>query len=881
MSSAASGFSESVLNARERWNDGRQIMRRVHEEGAPGRRVVHAMSDLLDHVLVDLFNAVIADSAPGLGNQLAIVLHGGCGRREVAPFSDVDLMLLYQGAISGPLRKFSRRFSQDVTDTGLQLGYSMRTPRDACGMSLKDPSIFSSLTESRFLCGNIELFANYLNRLQRLAQRRSTNLIRGIVKARELERSQFGETVNLLRPNIKKSRGGLRDLHLIRWLGFVQFGESDVDQLCRRRAILDNDATLLLASSEFLLKVRNELHFKAGRANDLFDRNEQVRIAEKFGYRGDDAVLPVERMMQSYFDYSSQIHYICDQFVAKSLNRRTFTSNMLAPLITRQIGNEFYMGPTHIGISKSELLRLSGDLREILRLMQLASVHGKLIDHSSWESIRESMSKNSDIEITKQIAEQFMALLGNTNRLADLLQVLHEMFVLQKIIPDFAHARNLLQFNEYHKYTVDEHSLQAVRIATAMANKSTVCGTVYDSLKDKHVLHLALLLHDLGKGYPEDHCEVGRRIAESTGKRLFLTFEQTEDIKFLVHNHLVMTHLAFHRDINDENMIAEFASNVGSVRLLSMLYVLTCADVAAVGPDVLTPWKYNLLTALFQNAKDILTGQNSNQESSQHFRQMFEQISNHAESPELKIWLKSAAANLPKNYCQQHSPDEVAHQLLRLRETIGDQVQCWIKRCVGSDLFELCIGKREHRRSGLFYKTLGMLASQGLSVRSADIKPLGGSILLYWFKFEDKEFEDPPQSRFDDLRQRAIELAKGINDGPPTFRSKWGKEDSVARKMARPRIEVKIDNQTVDSATIIDVFAYRKIGLLYKISKQIHQLGLDVSYARISTYAQQIIAVFYVTDEQGNKVRNKNQLQVIKQEIYQMVKGYLEPTQNI
>jgi [protein-PII] uridylyltransferase len=170
-----------------------------------------------------------------------------------------------------------------------------------------------------------------------------------------------------------------------------------------------------------------------------------------------------------------------------------------------------------------------------------------------------------------------------------------------------------------------------------------------------------------------------------------------------------------------------------------------------------------------------------------------------------------------------------------------------------------------------------MLASQGVAVRSADIKSIGGSLVLYWIKFEDLEFEDPPQSRIDDLRDRARDIAKGLSDGPPTFRTKWGREASVAQKLARPRIQVKIDNQTVESATIIDVFAYRKIGLLYKISRQIHKIGLDVNYARISTYAQQLIAVFYVTDEQGNKVRNKNQLQVIKQELYRTTKSYLEP----
>ncbi len=344
MATTGTEFRESVRHARERWQDGRKVLRKVHDEAAPGRRIVHAMSDLLDHVLLDLYRSALEDQPKGFESQIALVLHGGCGRREVAPFSDVDIMLLYQGSPGDKLAEFSRRINQDITDTGLQLGYSMRSPREACTMSLRDPSIFSSLTESRFLCGNVELYDNYLSRLTRIAQRRSANLIRGIVDARKKERAQYGETVYLLRPNIKKSRGALRDIHLMRWIGFVRFGETDIDQLCRHRAIIDADATELHASGEFLLRLRNELHFHAGRANDGLGRNEQVRIAEKFGYVGDDGVLPVERMMQSYFGYSSQIRFICDQFVAKSLNRRTLASNVLAPLVTRQVGEHFCDG---------------------------------------------------------------------------------------------------------------------------------------------------------------------------------------------------------------------------------------------------------------------------------------------------------------------------------------------------------------------------------------------------------------------------------------------------------------------------------------------------------------------------------------------------------
>ena len=206
-----------------------------------------------------------------------------------------------------------------------------------------------------------------------------------------------------------------------------------------------------------------------------------------------------------------------------------------------------------------------------------------------------------------------------------------------------------------------------------------------------------------------------------------------------------------------------------------------------------------------------------------------------------------------------------------------NQVQCTVGRVKDTKLIELCIGKREKRRAGVFYRVTGLLASMGFSITSVDIKPIGDSLIFYWFKFADPDFKTTPQRRLDEVQHRALALVEGGDKSSPKFRTKWKKRGGgKALQLSRPIIEVKIDNQTVDSATIIDVFAYKKIGLLYRISRKLHELGLDVNYARVSTYAHKLIAVFYVCDEKGNKVRNKNQLQVIQQEVLRETSGFLQ-----
>lgn len=878
--SVAGGLREPVLAARQHWSAGREAIRAGHDAGATGQTTVRRLSDLLDATVLGLHRAAMDELDPVMEGSVALVMHGGCGRREFAPFSDVDLMVLVQGSVSERLCEYFRRLVQDINDVGLKVGGSLRTPREACTMALRDPQVFSALTESRFLGGNAELCASFTGRMQRMGQKNYYGVAEGIVAARGAERTQYGETVYLLRPNIKRSPGTLRDIHLIRWLGFVRYGHTQLEQLVRHQALTAADAEQLGAANELLLRLRCEMHFAAGRTQDGLGRNEQVRLADRFGYAGGEGVLPVEALMRDYFRLTSQVRYLADQFASATLARQTRTQAILAPLFSRQIDGIFRVGPARIGFEPQQLPAARGDLQLVLRLMQLAVLHGKSVEPGTWQAIREAMA-GSDIKLDEGAARQFWALLGNPHRLAEVLQMLHEMHVLEKIIPAVSHARGLLQFNEYHHYTVDEHSLRAIRVCAEFARDPGVPGRTYNNLRDKPVLHLALLLHDLGKGFAEEHCEVGQRLAVATCQRLGLSGEETERIRYLVHNHLMMSHVAFHRDISDESLVAEFASNVGSVQLLSLLYLLTCADISAVGPGTLTPWKQELLTALYLNAHDQLTGRALRARLSRHSESLFERIAAAGGGDaERQDWLRATARNLPWSYSSERDPAEVAGQLLELRRSGPDDVLVFINPVAAPGQYELSIAKREKIRAGIFYKVTGMLASQGLHVQAAEVKPLGGSLLWYWFRFEDGDHTDSPASRLDEIRGRALAIAGGIDEPPPKFRATWHDRITPAARLSVPAIRVEIDNQSVDTATVLDVFAWNRLGLLYTIARKIYLLGLDVRFARISTWGRQVLDVFYVTDGEGQKIRDGHRLNLIRQELRAEVEGFLGEENN-
>jgi len=874
--SIGDGFSADVVAARKQLIDGRASIRLRHDAGESGFAVCRSLSNLQDQVIIGLYEQAIADFPEKLSKNLAIVLLGGSGRQDIAPFSDADIMVLNGGVGDVEIAPFVKRFNNDLTDSGLHVGLGIRTPDEACTLAMQDACIFTSLTETRHLIGNAELYVDCANRFRKLANKRIGQNTSNVIEARKKEQREYGETVYLLRPNVKRTRGGLRDIHLIRWLAYIRFGVTDIDELLKRGGISTTDSKQLKASQEFLLRIRNEMHFHHGKPEDSLSRNEQVRLAEFLNYEGTEAILSVEAFMREYFRYTSRIGYICDHFVQKSLAKsKGLASKLFSPLANRQIDQNFVITANHIGILNSSRKNTQNDLEQVLRLMQLACLYRKSIEHETWISIRHAMLKYPDVEFTVEAARRFMALLSNTVGLDKLLRRLHEMQVLQKILPDFSHARGLLQFNEYHKYTVDEHSLIAVSNLVTFEEEESIVGKTYRRIREKNLLHLAMLLHDLGKGYPEDHSEVGRRIAEKTGERFGLPKESTELIMFLVHQHLTMSHLAFHRDTNDPQMIAEFASLVGNAETLAMLFVLTCADMKAVGPGVLNPWKLGLLTQLYLTTRDVLTGQSHEQLDNVEYESVNQSIASVTQEIDEQRWLEQATTNVPVDYLKGHPSDDVARLLLDIKRS-DSTVFSEAKKIEGVNVYELVLSGPD--RAGIFYRVCGALSSLNLQIVSADIKSLCQGVVLQWFRFEDNDFPkgNVPPSRLKEIQKKAADAAAN-EVGKPRFRKIWGTEETVALKLSRPEIRVEINNTSVDTATIIDVFAYDKAGLLYAIAKKIFELKLDVNYACISTYAHQVIDVLYVTDENGHKIRSKDKLAEIQNAVLKATKDFLEP----
>jgi [protein-PII] uridylyltransferase len=865
-------FRPAVQAARERLREGRERLKLRHQGGSPGIQVCTALAALLDEVVLSIYRAAIdelpvaAGTAPDAG--IAIVAHGGYGRRDVAPYSDVDLMILHEGGSERQIVPLAKRLLQDLFDVGLTVGQSVRTPREACRWALKDATVFTSLAESRFLVGEQALFDKYLRSFRKASMRHWRRMIGAIEKARLEERAQFGGTVYLLEPNVKRSPGGLRDLQLLRWVGFARYGQSEPEALRLMGVLPREDHRAIRRATEFLLHLRNEMHFHAGKAHDSLERAEQVRIAEVLRFEGTESLLPVERFMSEYFRHTNAVRHIVGRFLDGS-RPWTRLADALGPLFSHQVERDFRVGPRRIWATKRGLEKIRQDLAQILRLTDLANLYNKEIAHNTWKAIRESARRLPN-ELSAAAAERFLSLLSQPAQLGKLLHNLHELGVLEKILPDFTHARCLLQFNEYHKYTVDEHCIRAVERATEFLARPGALGEVYRGIKEKRTLHLALLIHDLGKGYVEDHSEVGARIAGETAYRLRLPDREAETLRFLVHKHLMMSHLAFRRDTSDEGVLLKFAVDVGSPEALRMLFVLTCADLGAVGPGVLNDWKLEVLCDLYQRTMEHLSG-DSPSAATERRRGALRSLLQHETAYER---IADQIRTLPSSYLHSAPPERIAEDLRQLAALTDREVKIWCRYVPETGTMEYTVGTQESITPGVFHKLTGGFSSQGLQILSADINTLAGGLVLDRFIVLDRDFaEEPPPSRIAEIEARLS--AALTSDTPPAFRRVWQRttRSATAAVPALPT-QVKIDSSTSEHFTIIDVFALDRMGLLYTITRTLFELGLSVSLAKISTYLDQVVDVFYITDQQGRKIHDEHWLGQIREKLLQAIEAH-------
>lgn len=873
-------LTESAIRYRDQLSAGRARLDARFHAGLPSVQTATGLRDLYDQIVMSVYaDSLRHAESTGINRRhltrFALVAHGGYGRGDLSPYSDADLMLLVPRTSSAAAAPVAGALVRDLADAGLDVGFSVRTPSEARSLAWSDPKIYTSLTESRLLCGSDSTFRGFLDAFRSGAKRRWRSLNKKVIHARLEERHRWGETIYLLRPNVKRSRGGLRDIQLVRWLGFATHGQTDLTQLHRLGALSSEDLQTLLRANGFLLRLRHELHFRTHRSQDVLDRPTQMEIARDWGYQGHVGVLPVEDFMQDYFEHTRSVRYVSG-FFDDNLRGHSRAAMAVERILSRRVDDSIRVGPTQIWVEPTKLEAFAASLPDVLRLMQLANENKRWIAHPTWQAIRQTMLERPPSPPDPASVSAFLGLLSQPGQLAPLLRRLHELRIIEQLIPAMRRCRGLLQFNAYHKFTVDAHCIGAVEAVTDFADQDTVMGRRYLRIKDKTLLHLALLIHDLGKGYDEDHSEVGFRIAGEVADALGIEASQKETLQWLIHKHLLMTTVAFRHDLNDPDVVHGFAAEVGSVRRLELLLVHSVADLIAVGPDVLTDWKMNLIEDLYLRTRRYfetgnLPGENDPELDSQ--RDEIVALVHEKSGDESTVDL---VKDLPLSLLRHRSSKEIADELIEVGRWLGKDKGCYCAGLVAPDGSEVrynVVVRQGERRVGTFARITSALYACGLTIFRASIETIGDDLLWDSFWVSDPDYASAPPAHRIEKVCRVIRDALDNPDSPlPAARRVWKtKDDSEPASVLLLPTKIIFDNDTFDHQTILSLFTYDRPGLLADLTTVLAAHDVSIQFAKIDTHLDQIADVFYITDSSSQPILDPHNQHRIREAMLQVL----------
>src|SRR5262245_10323665 len=595
--------------------DGLDSLKLKHDGGASGGESVRAHAQFVDDLIRALVRVILAEvPADPVSAPLVVVALGGYGRSELHPSSDIDLMIVHDGERTPFVQRVTQELLYTLWDLGLSIGHSLRSLDDCVAIARTDFPSLTSMQAARFVVGDRRLFTRFRRVLRDSIFRRDFGeFLATTLAERDQRYRRHGASPYVGEPNVKESAGGLRDMHTAIWLSSAKFGARTLRELVDKRLISPREHAATDAALTFLWRVRNELHFLAGRKNDVLSRDLQPRIAKAFGYEDAEESLGVERFMRDYYLHARALHRLTRRLIARcqeTLSRRDAAERRQRQQALAD-GLVFLDGALHLADGHPGILRAQP--ARIMRVFWHMHRLGCALSPDLERSIEEALEAiDAGVQGDPAVRDTFLDICRRWGRAGETLSEMHELGVLGRYLPEFGALTCLVQYDVYHKFSADQHSLLAVQhleaLAPGQSAESEGAALVFHEVEKPELLMLGMLLHDIGKAKGHGHVAKGIPLARELTARIGLPAADAGLVEFLVAHHLTMSHVAQRRDIDDPRTISNFASVIDTPQRLRMLYVLTYADMRAVGPGVLTPWQAKILHELYLRTLAHLTG---------------------------------------------------------------------------------------------------------------------------------------------------------------------------------------------------------------------------------------------------------------------------------
>ena len=808
-----------------------------------GRAIVKYISREVDALLVDLWR----DIAGPVRDQVDLVATGGYGRSELCPHSDWDLLFLVPKSRSAEIDAAIQHFVKILWDSGAHIGHAVRTPAEARVHAKDNHHALTALLESRLITGPSKLWGQVEKRCGQQHWSKRQRIAFCTLKLEEcaMRRQSIGDTAFLMEPDIKNGKGALRDVSTIFWLSMAWYGVPTARELIGQGVVDEKEFEDFVRARDFLWRVRSALHLLAGREDDRLRFDYQQDLASRFRFRDSVKSSAVERFLKNYFLKVRTIADLADIFLLH------FDEQIHPPKRsgrTTNLGSGMEVRNDKVSIHDPHAF--AAEPLNLIRIFVESQKGHRYLNSQALRTIRKHAGRvNAALRASKATNDGLLSILRSPRNVATALRQMHETGVLGRLVPDFGRITGHGQFDRYHSYTVDAHTTRAIdilrdfRLDEGMFIDMPLASQLMREVQRPELLYLALLYHDIAKGQGSDHSELGEQLARNFCRRLGLSNDDIELVAWLVLHHLTLSKTAQHYDLSDPEIVADFARFVGDRERLVYLFVLTVADVTAVGPGVWTDWKGYLFSELFHSAEACLRGGQvtpSDKESRlESRRESVLAACAPAERDEVAKTLAVLSSTLTL-----HFPPGLLLHLCRIlgqksgvhfavNETLGyTQVLAW-----GVD------------RPKLFSHLTTTLANANTKALAAHAYALRDGRILDEFHITDAADNlVSERGQLERLRHH-IEAVLAGTEPPPITRP--AEPDVLMRALP---VEVRRLEAAAKSITAIEVVAADRKGLLAKLAAAIAETDIDLRGANISTFGEKAVDVFFVTDRQGRKL---------------------------
>ncbi|MFA7432890.1 MAG: [protein-PII] uridylyltransferase [Gemmobacter sp.] len=810
---------------------------------------------------------------PTRAERLALVAVGGYGRAEMAPQSDVDLLFLSPWKTTPWAESVTESMLYILWDLRLKVGHASRSLADCLRLAREDVTIRTALLEHRYLAGDAALVADLGHRLRHdLFARTGPEFIEAKLAERAERHRKQGSQRYVLEPNVKEGKGGLRDLQTLYWIGKYLHGTERAAGLVAEGLFRQEEYERFRRAETFLWAVRCHLHYITGRPTDQLTFDLQVEVAERMGYADRDGRRAVEQFMQDYFRHATRVGELTRIFLTALEARHVKSEPLLAGLLRRRRKAKPGYRIEQNRLNLTDPSAFIADPLNLLRLFEEALRTGLLIHPDAMRLVAANLHLfDEDFRADREANRIFLDLMlkhGNPERA---LRRMNELGVLSAFIPEFEPIVAMMQFNVYHHYTVDEHTIQCISTLAQIEREELVeelpiASRILKEGVNRRVLYVALLLHDIGKGRPEDHSILGARIARRLAPRLGLTPEEAETVEWLVRHHLLMSDTAQKRDISDPRTVRDFARAVKTRRRLDLLTVLTVCDIRGVGPGTWNNWKAMLLRQLYRDTAEALENG-------------LEAVNRDKRESEAKKALRAALADWPRTdlraetarhygpYWQGLSTETQVVFARLLRGLSADEVRIDLHPDPDRDATRACFALADH--PGIFSRLAGALALVGANVVDARTYTSKDGFATAAFWVQDHDGHPYEVSRLPRLRGMIEKILKGEIVARDALKDR----DRVKKRERAFRFPTTItfDNEGSDIYTIIEVDTRDRPGLLYDLTRTLAANNIYIASAVIATFGAQVVDTFYVKDMFGLKLHTQSKQDALEKKLRQAI----------